>query len=70
MEERKNTQISDLIQGHEKSFNEMKNYYNDITLNNLALISSLKVFALFLFSVVIFVTHILKFTIFRTKWRF
>ncbi|XP_065156662.1 LOW QUALITY PROTEIN: dynein regulatory complex subunit 4-like [Atheta coriaria] len=42
VEERKNTQISDLIQGHEKSFNEMKNYYNDITLNNLALISSLK----------------------------
>ncbi|XP_017770078.1 PREDICTED: growth arrest-specific protein 8-like [Nicrophorus vespilloides] len=42
VEERKNTQISDLIRNHEKAFNEMKNYYNDITLNNLALISSLK----------------------------
>ncbi|KAF5299343.1 hypothetical protein FQA39_LY02516 [Lamprigera yunnana] len=42
IEERKNTQISRLISNHEKSFTEMKNYYNDITLNNLALISSLK----------------------------
>lgn len=43
-EERKNAHISDLIKYHEKAFNEMKNYYNDITLNNLALIGSLKVF--------------------------
>lgn len=43
MEERKNNQITDLSKHHEKVFNEMKNYYNDITLNNLALISSLKV---------------------------
>lgn len=40
--DRKNKQISDLIKHHEKAFTEMKIYYNDITLNNLALISSLK----------------------------
>ena len=27
---------------HEKAFNEIKNYYNDITLNNLAMIATLK----------------------------
>lgn len=43
VEERKNSHISDLVKHHEKAFNEMKNYYNDITLNNLALISALKV---------------------------
>lgn len=43
VEERKNTQITELTRNHERWFNEMKNYYNDITLNNLALISSLKV---------------------------
>lgn len=43
VEERKNTQITELTKNHEKAFNEMRNYYNDITLNNLALISSLKV---------------------------
>lgn len=42
VEERKNNHISDLICNHERAFNEMKNYYNDITLNNLALISTLK----------------------------
>ncbi|XP_022910714.2 dynein regulatory complex subunit 4 [Onthophagus taurus] len=42
VEERKNTQINDLTRNNESSFNDMKNYYNDITLNNLALISSLK----------------------------
>ncbi|KAJ8941128.1 hypothetical protein NQ318_004247 [Aromia moschata] len=42
VEERKNTQIAELTDHHAKAFNEMKNYYNDITLNNLALISSLK----------------------------
>ena len=26
----------------EKTFNDIKNYYNDITLNNLAMIQSLK----------------------------
>lgn len=43
VEERKNNQINELTQHHERAFNELKNYYNDITLNNLALISSLKV---------------------------
>ena len=42
LEERKNSQINQLIANHEKSFGEMKNYYNDITLNNLALINTLK----------------------------
>ncbi|KAF5279528.1 hypothetical protein FQR65_LT03350 [Abscondita terminalis] len=42
LEERKNCQISTLINNHDKAFTDMKNYYNDITLNNLALISSLK----------------------------
>lgn len=42
IEERKNTQITELTKHHDRVFNEMRNYYNDITLNNLALISSLK----------------------------
>ncbi|XP_054426195.1 dynein regulatory complex subunit 4 isoform X3 [Pteronotus mesoamericanus] len=42
VEERKNGQISTLMQRHEDAFTDMKNYYNDITLNNLALITSLK----------------------------
>ncbi|VDN10808.1 unnamed protein product [Dibothriocephalus latus] len=41
-EERKNNQINTLIQNHEKSFSDIKNYYNDITLNNLSLINNLK----------------------------
>lgn len=43
VEERKNRQISDLIKSHADAFAELKNYYNEITLNNLALIDSLKV---------------------------
>lgn len=43
VEERKNKQLDDLVKAHDKAFLELKNYYNDITLNNLALISSLKV---------------------------
>ncbi|KAK2085792.1 Dynein regulatory complex subunit 4 [Saguinus oedipus] len=42
VEERKNGQINTLMQRHEEAFTDIKNYYNDITLNNLALISSLK----------------------------
>merc|ERR1712133_338060 len=42
IEERKNGQIHALMKNHEKSFSDIKNYYNDITLNNLALINSLK----------------------------
>ncbi|KAA0192653.1 Growth arrest-specific protein 8, partial [Fasciolopsis buskii] len=41
-EERKNTQINALMRNHEKAFSDIKNYYNDITLNNLALINTLK----------------------------
>ncbi|XP_031527714.1 dynein regulatory complex subunit 4 isoform X2 [Vicugna pacos] len=41
-EERKNSQISALMQRHEEAFADVRNYYNDVTLNNLALISSLK----------------------------
>ena len=43
VEERKNGQITALMQRHEEAFTDIKNYYNDITLNNLALINSLKV---------------------------
>ncbi|CAH1635942.1 unnamed protein product [Spodoptera littoralis] len=42
VEERKNKQLSELIHHHERAFSDLKNYYNDITLNNLGLISSLK----------------------------
>ncbi|XP_060805979.1 dynein regulatory complex subunit 4 [Amyelois transitella] len=42
VEERKNKQLSELIAHHERAFSDLKNYYNDITLNNLGLISSLK----------------------------
>ena len=42
--QRKNGQISTLMKNHEKAFSDIKNYYNDITLNNLALINSLKVY--------------------------
>eukprot|EP01147_Barroeca_monosierra_P001769 gene1770-4881_t len=42
IEERKNQQIHTLVKNHEKAFSDIKNYYNDITLNNLALINSLK----------------------------
>ena len=41
-EERKNAQIEDIRKKNEKAFTEIKNYYNDITLNNLAMISTLK----------------------------
>lgn len=41
--QRKNGQVNSLMKNHEKAFSDIKNYYNDITLNNLALINSLKV---------------------------
>lgn len=44
IEERKNAHINDLMDNHEKAFNEMRDYYNSITRDNLALIKSLKVF--------------------------
>ncbi|NXL61631.1 DRC4 protein, partial [Chordeiles acutipennis] len=42
VEERKNSQISELMRNHEKAFSDIKNYYNDITAKNLALINLLK----------------------------
>lgn len=42
IDERKTNQIMKLIEEHEGSFTEMRNYYNDITQNNLILIASLK----------------------------
>jgi len=38
IEERKNQHINDLIKNHEEAFREMKEYYNDITRENLELI--------------------------------
>ena len=42
IEERKNHHINELMKKHEKAFGEIKNYYNDITHNNLDLIRTLK----------------------------
>jgi len=42
IEDRKNNHIKQLMKAHEKAFGEIKNYYNDITHNNLDLIKSLK----------------------------
>lgn len=41
-EERKNAHIRELMRKHRQAFNEIKNYYNDITSNNLDLIKTLK----------------------------
>ena len=38
IEERKNQHINDLMQNHQEAFKEMKEYYNDITRENLELI--------------------------------
>ena len=43
VEARKNDLIATLMKNHEKDFREIKNFYNDITQNNLALIQTLKV---------------------------
>lgn len=43
LEERKNTQISELMGNHEGAFGAIKNYYNDISAKNLTLINLLKV---------------------------
>lgn len=42
VEERKNLHVNDLMKNHEKAFTQIKNYYNDITQDNLKLIKSLK----------------------------
>lgn len=38
LEERKNLHINELLINHEKSFQELKKYYNEITSENLELI--------------------------------
>ncbi len=43
IEERKNRHINDLMINHERNFNEMRNYYNSITQDNLDLIKQLNV---------------------------
>lgn len=40
VEERKNSHINALMKQHEAAFAEVKNYYNDITANNLDLIKA------------------------------
>jgi len=42
IEERKNQHINDLLKNHEEAFREMKDYYNDITRENLELIRMYK----------------------------
>jgi len=42
IEERKNQHINDLMINHETAFREMKQYYNDITKENLDIIKQLQ----------------------------
>jgi myosin heavy subunit len=42
IEEEKNFQIQNLMEKHKQAFEQMKNYYNGITTNNLVLIKNLK----------------------------
>uniref|UniRef100_A0A7R9UD54 Growth arrest-specific protein 8 domain-containing protein n=1 Tax=Pinguiococcus pyrenoidosus TaxID=172671 RepID=A0A7R9UD54_9STRA len=42
IEDQKDAHIERLMKAHERAFSEIKNYYNDITHNNLDLIKSLK----------------------------
>ncbi|XP_022190208.2 dynein regulatory complex subunit 4 [Nilaparvata lugens] len=42
LDERKNQHIKDLMDDHDLAFNEMRNYYNNIMLNNFSLIMDLK----------------------------
>ncbi|XP_025422450.1 dynein regulatory complex subunit 4 isoform X3 [Sipha flava] len=41
-EARKNKRIAEIIEDHNNAFNNLKEHYNDITVNNLTLIASLK----------------------------
>ena len=41
IEERKNQHINELMQNHESAFREMKEYYNDITRENLEIVKLL-----------------------------
>lgn len=43
IEERKNSHINMLMKNHEKSFRDIRNYFNDIVYKNLDFITSLKV---------------------------
>jgi len=40
LEERKNQHYNELMKAHEQAFKEMKDYYNDITRENLELIKT------------------------------
>ena len=40
LEERKNQHYNELMKAHEHAFKEMKDYYNDITKENLELIKT------------------------------
>lgn len=42
IEERKNQHINELMKNHEDAYREMKEYYNDITRENLEIIKLLK----------------------------
>lgn len=42
-EARKNKRIAEIVEDHNNAFNNLKEHYNDITVNNLTLIASLKV---------------------------
>ena len=42
LEERKNLHINELIKNHEEAFSQLKNYYNEITRDNLKLIKEHK----------------------------
>ena len=42
IEERKNAHIANLMRNHDAAFSEIKNYYNDITHNNLDVIKTIK----------------------------
>lgn len=44
-EEKKNNFLSTIISNHDKTFDEMKKYYTDITATNLKLITELKVWS-------------------------
>jgi len=42
-EARANKRIAEIVEDHNNAFNNLKEHYNDITVNNLTLIGSLKV---------------------------
>ena len=42
VEERKNQHINELMINHDAAFSEMKNYYNDVTRENLEIVKGLQ----------------------------